>query len=212
MDKNYIKDLENFVKRMLIPMKDLSFRVIIKSISGYSVLPFKKDPQLTNLLKKVFRYASENINTKGIQAKRPNEVGNKIELFVKESLNKFNVKPEVPKNQNGKRVSAGYPDIIFEYHNHPIYLECKTYNLKNINTTQRSFYFSPSKNFKITKNAPHLMITFQIVKKHGRYFTTHWRLYSLENMKINLKHEFNQSNKKMYGDGSCLYLIVEEKV
>ena len=209
MDKNYVKDLENFVKKMITPLKDLSFGMIIKIISDCRVLPFSKYPKLINLLKKVFKQTTLEINRKGIKSTRPNEVGNKIEPFVKKSLNQFNLQADTPANKNGKRISTGYPDIIFQHKKSFYYLECKTYNLKNKETTQRSFYFSPSNNFKITKDAPHLMVSFEVEKRGKYYFVNYWKLFSLEKMRVDLKHEFNQSNKKMYADDSCLDLIVE---
>jgi len=212
MDPNYIKDLEACVKRMLIPMRDLPFNVIIKSISGNKVIPFQGEDNLIKLLKKSFSEAGVKANVKGIEAERANEVGNKIEPYVKDSLNNNKIEADVPKNKSGKRIAAGYPDILFSNKNKYYYLECKTYNQKNINTTQRSFYFSPSNNFKITKDAPHLMVAFQIIKRGDRYYVEHWRLYSLENLKVDLKHEFNQSNRKLYGDKSYLKLIEEEEI
>ncbi len=79
-------------------------------------------------------------------------------------------------------------------------------------TTQRSFYFLPSKSFKITKDAPHLMVSFEIEKRKTNYFVKHWKLFSLENLKVDLKNEFNQNNKEMYSAGSCIDLIVERKI
>ena len=209
MNEDYVNDLENFVRRMLKPMRDLSFRVIIKSISGQSVLTFKKEQSLIKTLGECFEEAGDKINARGIKSNRANEVGNKIEPFVKNALINHDLEADTPQNRDGRRISAGYPDMIFYYKKKPVYLECKTYNLDNINTTQRSFYFSPSKNFKITQDAPHLLVSYQILKKSGRYFTSHWRLYSLENLKVDLKHEFNQSNRKLYGNSSYLNLIEE---
>jgi len=213
MDKKYINELENTVKQMLSPLKDLPFRVIIKSISGFLVLPFQKKKKIIKLFEKSFDNAAKEINKKGIKSNRPNEVGNYIEPFIKESLNKVGLKADTPIDKNGKKKSMGYPDIEILFNNHHYYLEVKTYNIKNINTTQRAFYFSPSANSKITKNAPHLLISYQIEKgANGSYYAKHWRLYSLENLKVDLKHEFNQSNRKLYGDKSDLDLILEKKI
>ena len=212
-NENYIKDLENTVKQMLSPLKDLPFTVIIKSISGFSVLPFKKENELVELLEKSFDNAAVEINRQGIKSGRPNEVGNYIEPFIKNALNQMGLKADTPIDKNGKKKSTGYPDIEVAHDSQDFYIEVKTYNIKNINTTQRSFYFSPSENFKITKNASHLLISYQMEKaENGSYYAKHWRLYSLENLKVNLKHEFNQSNRKLYGDDSEIDLIIEKSV
>jgi len=198
---------------MLVPLRDLSFNVIIKSISGFSVLPFEKEQNIVGLFEKSFNDAALEINKNGVEASRPNEVGNYIEPFIKSALKKAGFIADVPAINNGKKKATGYPDIEVVYKEMFFYLEVKTYNIKNINTTQRSFYFSPSENFKITKNAPHLLISYQMEKdKNSLYFAKHWRFYSLENLKVDLKHEFNQNNKKMYGDESYLDLILEKEV
>jgi len=213
MSEKYIKDLENTVRQMLTPLKDMPFTVIIKSLSGFSVLPFEKNQEIIKLFGKCFDDAAIEINKNGIKSNRPNEVGNYIEPFIKNALNKTELKANIPSDKNGKKKSTGYPDIEIFFKNQYFYLEVKTYNIKNINTTQRSFYFSPSENFKITKDAPHLLISYQMEKSaSGLYYAKYWKFYSLENLRVDLKHEFNQSNRKLYGDESNLDLILENKI
>lgn len=213
MNKKYINDLENTIKQMLKHLKNLSFAVIVKSISGFSVLPFKQDKDIVSLLEKSFDQAAIEINKHGIKSTRPNEVGNYTEPFIKRTLNDVGFQAVTPIAQSGIRKSSGYPDIELLYKGQYFYLEVKTYNIKNINTTQRAFYFSPSENFKITKDAPHLMISYQIQKADdGLYYAKHWCLYSLENLIVDLKHEFNQSNRKLYGAESNLNLILEKSI
>jgi len=212
-NENYIKDLENTVKQMLSPLKDLPFTVIIKSISGFSVLSFQKEQNVIDLFGKSFDKAAVEINKNGIKASRPNEVGNYIEPFIKNALKNMGFTVDIPTDSNGKKKATGYPDIEVTYQDKSFYLEVKTYNVKNINTTQRSFYFSPSENFKVTKDAPHLLISYQMERnKNGLYYAKHWKFFSLENLKVDLKHEFNQNNRKTYGDESYLDLILEKEI
>ncbi|TSC95084.1 MAG: hypothetical protein CEN87_96 [Parcubacteria group bacterium Licking1014_1] len=213
MNEKYIKDLENVIKQMLSPFKDLPFVVIIKTISGFSVLPFEHNAEIIKLFGKSFDIAATEINKIGIKSNRPNEVGNYIEPFVKNALIAVGFSADVPTDNNGKKRSAGYPDIEILRENKSFYLEVKSYNIKNINTTQRSFYFSPSENFKVTKNAPHLLISYQVEKaENDLYYVKHWKFYSLENLKVDLKHEFNQNNRELYGDESNLDLISEKEI
>jgi hypothetical protein len=90
-----------------------------------------------------------------------------------------------------------------------VYLECKTYNLANIGTTQRAFYFSPSKeSFKITADARHLVMSFQIeiAQRQGQqvYVPVHWRIYSTDSMVVQVKHEFNANNRQIYRPDALL--------
>lgn len=200
-DQKYIKSLEKITKIITEPMKDLPFGSVIRLLSGKKVLKFN-NKILLNKLNKAISSAGNKAYKTGIFTKRVNEAGNQIELFVKEAINNAGLQADTPMAQNGKRKASGYPDIEIANKNQTLYLECKTYNIKNINTSHRAFYFSPSKNFKITKDAPHLMVCFQIIKTKRKnksaYAPVYWKLYTLENLKVNLKHEFNQSNKNLY--------------
>jgi hypothetical protein len=98
----------------------------------------------------------------------------------------------------------------------PCYLECKTYNIKNVNTTQRAFYFSPSDQFKVTRDAIHLLLAFQLEpeQRDGKrvFVPVHWKLITLHDLKVDLKHEFNQHNRDMYGSGVASALIAEADI
>lgn len=117
------------------------------------------------------------------------------------------LKADTPRNRAGRRQGMGYPDVeIIDSKNRMTYLECKTYNLNNINTTQRAFYFSPSdEGCKITADARHLVLSFQIkLKSPGIYIPVHWRIYSIDSMVVQVKHEFNADNRQMYRDEALL--------
>lgn len=110
--------------------------------------------------------ATKNANNNGIFTRRANEVGNHIEPFMIEALNKIGLKADRPKTKEGKKKAVGYPDIFVEdKHRRPNYVECKTYNERNYQTTQRSFYFSPAErpnDFKVIHDARHIIVSFKI--------------------------------------------------
>ncbi len=91
-DAVYVKRLESVVKQMLEPLKNVPFRLVIESLSGHRVIAFRssdeKDRRFLNLLKETARTAVKKINKDGIRSRRANEVGNAIELFVEDALNK----------------------------------------------------------------------------------------------------------------------------
>ena len=204
---DYVKQLENCISKFLKPLKDIPFPIAIKAISGHEVIAFDKknqaDKKLLDRLIKAMNIAVKNAYKTGMLTSRPNEVGNHIEPFVKNAINNIGMKAEIPLTSNGKHQSAGYPDIIIkDIDNRITYLECKTYNQKSIGSSFRAFYFQPSKNSKITYDARHLMVGFEIIKENRKkksvFVPTHWRLYTLEKMLVQIKHEFNASNKGMY--------------
>lgn len=210
-DEQYIKQLEETIKKFMAPLENIPFPIAIKAISGHEVIPFDKnnndDKVLLKKLSEAALVAGREAQSEGIRSKRPNEVGNYIEPFVKRALSQVGLKADTPRNRAGRRQGMGYPDVeIIDSKNRVTYLECKTYNLNNINTTQRAFYFSPSdEGCKITADARHLVLSFQIeLKSPGIYIPVHWRIYSIDSMVVQVKHEFNADNRQMYRDEALL--------
>ncbi len=208
MDQNnYVKQLEETISKFLKPLKDIPFPIAIKAISGREVLAFdknsQKDKELLNRLIKAMNIAVKNAYKTGILSARPNEVGNYVEPFVKDAISNVGMKAEIPLTSNGKHQSVGYPDIfIKDIDGRVTYLECKTYNQKSIGSSLRAFYFQPSESSKIIHDARHLMVSFEIIKekRNGKSFFVpiYWKIYTLEKMLVQVKHEFNASNKGMY--------------
>lgn len=207
-NKDYVNKLEKTLAKFLEPVKDIPFSVAIKVISGYQVLSVdRNEEENKKLLRKLVEAAEisgKESFQKGIVARRANEVGNKIEPFVKKALVGTGLIANTPKTKEGTRKATGYPDIeIQDKNGRIIYLECKTYNLKNVGTTQRAFYFSPAKRgCKITSDAYHLIMSFQIdtVKRQNKlvYVPVHWKILTTEDLIVQLKHEFNASNRDLY--------------
>ncbi|GAJ16742.1 unnamed protein product, partial [marine sediment metagenome] len=126
----------------------------------------------------------------------PNEAGNHIELFVVDALKVAGLKADKPIAKSGKRKAAGYPDIqIDDELGNTIYLDCKTYNTRTKDQSFRTFYFSPSKDPKITKDAFHLLMSYELdtVERKGRraFIPISWQIYTLDRLLIQIKHEFN---------------------
>ncbi len=208
MDKEYISALENVIKQMLVPLKGIPFGLVIESISGKKVIPFDKfdllDSKLLGQLIEAANLAGMIINKTGIYSSRANEVGNAIEPFVIDGLNRIGLIARKPQTEAGKERSAGYPDIYFiDNFRRSNYLECKTYNKKSLESSLRSFYLSPSTDFKIIYDAHHFVLSYEIVeqKRSGAmnlYRCSSWKLLSIEKLLVNVKYEFNADNKELY--------------
>lgn len=214
--ERYIKELEETVSQFLKPLKNIPFKIVMKAISGCNVIPFdKNDPQDQQLLKDLIKataVAAKNAYQKGIFTRRENEVGNHIESFVIEALNEIGLKADRPTTKEGKKKSTGYPDIfVIDRYGRPNYIECKTYNEKNYQSTQRSFYFSPaerSTDFKVIYDARHIIISFKIEKakrnKKVAFIPVHWKIFSTNNLIGQIKYEFNSTNRQMYREEALL--------
>jgi hypothetical protein len=208
MPDNYTKKLEEVIKQMLTPLKGIPFSLVIESLSNHKVIPFNKndvkDLAVLETLKAVAKKAAEDVNIKGILRPRPNEVGNDIEPFVEKTLNANGFKASTPITKGGKHKSTGYPDLEFkDKFGRVNYLECKSFNKENVDTTQRSFYLSPSEDFKITTDAHHFVISFEIYvdgqkEDNHIYKCAAWKILSVENLEVDVKYEFNSDNARMY--------------
>jgi len=220
-NNEYTKRLENVIKQMLQPLKDIPFNLVIESMTGKKVISFdfaKSDHQkILSLLKQAALNAGKEINKTGILRPRPNEVGNDIEPYVRNALNLMDINADIPIGPSGHKKSTGYPDILFWFNENPYYLECKTYNIKNIKTTQRSFYLSPSDEFKVIYDAPHFIISFEIYvageqgNKHI-YKCKHYKILSIESLSLDIKYEFNSDNNRMYSGKDGTIILAEGEI
>lgn len=201
-------DIKHIIESMKVPIHNLSLSQVIEALSGYKVLPFdKNDPRDRRVLEVLCTVAQEvvkEVNQEGIKRPRPNEVGNDIEVYVKDVLTKEGYNADVPRALNGTKKATGYPDIEFvDEFGRIHYLECKTYNIKNISTTQRSFYLSPSENFKVTDDAHHFVLSFEIYVSHREgtnniYKCRHWKIVDVSDLQLDVKYEFNSDNQRLY--------------
>lgn len=221
MSNEYTKRLENVIRQMLTPLKDIPFNLVIEAMTGKKVIPFNygnsEHKKVLSLLEKTAVMAGREINKKGILRTRPNEVGNDIEPYVKKALNSLKLNASVPECPSGKKKAVGYPDIIFQFNGTPYYLECKTYNSKNKDTSQRSFYLSPSDEFKITFDAVHFMIAFEIYvdgEQNGKhiYKCCNYKILSLDTLSLDVKYEFNSDNKRLYSNKNGAQILREGKI
>jgi len=214
--EKYIKELEEAISQFLKPLKNIPFKIAIKVMSGCKVIPFDKnnpdDRRLLIDLIKATKLAAKNAYRKGIFTRRENEVGNHIEPFIIEALNKIGLKADRPETREGKKKAVGYPDIfVIDRKGRPNYIECKTYNERNYQTTQRSFYFSPAErpsDFKVIYDARHLIVSFKIERAErsdkSAFVPIYWKIFSTDNLIGQIKHEFNSTNKQMYTEEALL--------
>jgi Holliday junction resolvase len=211
---DYIKQLEDVVRKMLSPLKGIPLNIVIKALSGYKILEFNKndpyDRELLECLIIAFKNTMQSINNNGIDKARPNEVGNAIEYYVKKELNNLGCNATTPTAKSGRQKSTGYPDIMFNYKGKDNYLECKTFNENDLTSSLRTFYLSPSDDFKITKDAHHFLVSFEMEKrKDNKFYVKRFKILTLEKINVDVKNEFNANNKELYKSSNILYEFPE---
>lgn len=211
------EELKGVIYQMLKPLKGLSLEIVIEGLCNHKVIPYDKknvkDNIVLNNLIKVAENVLIQVNYNGIKRSRPNEVGNDIEPFVKKALIEIGYYANTPQTKSGNKKNTGYPDIEFiDDFKQSHYLECKTYNIENIETTQRSFYLSPSIDFKVTKDAHHFGVSFEVysdtdIGNLHVYKIKSWKILDLSMLELDVKYEFNSDNKRLYNNN----LIIAQK-
>lgn len=200
------------------PTAQIPFKTVIEATTQHQILDFNTNNPAHLLLYQKLCAAAEsaltNARSAGLFSTRANEAGNHMEIFVKAALAEAGLTARTPVTANGRAQSTGYPDVEI-LNPIPCYLELKTYSPTTVNTTQRSFYYSPSENPKVTRDAVHLLLAYEIERseREGRtvFLPRHWKLITLQDLEVNLKFEFNQSNRGLYGKDAQSALLSEGK-
>jgi hypothetical protein len=216
-DEEYIKELEAVLAGFLKPVKNIPFSLIIKSMCGRTILPMDvdsaEDSALVAQLARVAALAGELVRANPIRRNRPNEVGNDVESYVVTAATSVGFTAARPKTASGRGRSTGYPDILLVGEDgRPTYLECKIFGEGGDLTTMRSFYLSPSDDFKVTLDARHLLMAFGVEREpidgsqDSFYRATSFKLVDLSGLKCDVKYEFNSDNIRLYRE----HLILAE--
>ncbi len=201
------------------PAKKIPFKEVILATTQQHVLDF--DPnnaahrELFQKISAAANAALTNARAAGLFSARANEAGNHMESFVRAALKEVGLTARVPVTTAGEAQAVGYPDVEIRGVV-PCYLELKTYSASTVNTTQRSFYYSPSEKPKVTHDALHLLLAYELerTERGGRvtFLPTHWKLVTLQNLTVDLKFEFNQSNRGLYGKDAAAALLGESRL
>lgn len=202
MSRTREEKLEAALAQFIKPMKGIPFDVIIRALCGVAVERFNTDEPANrntlNMLVSAMRQACKTVQRNPIKRSRPNEVGNDMEPFVITSLNDIGLNASPPRTKGGKGKSTGYPDVKIEIAGVVIYLEVKTFAAKTHETTQRSFYLSPSENPKVIENANHLLVGFEIERNGNTYTPVAFEIVDLYGLDCDMKAEFNSDNRRLY--------------
>ena len=187
--------------------REIALPKLISLISGHEVYDW--DETLAPLFEQVAEGVLAEVAQRPICADRINEVGNAVELYVLAALEEAGLKSGRPTPPSGRKKTAGYPDLYAISGDDLFYIEIKTYSAKTEKSSQRTFYISPSDDFKVTQDAYHLLLAFSTNEiEEGVYSLSGFKLLDLFNLTCHLKLEFNASNKDLYDEASGL--VVEE--
>jgi hypothetical protein len=186
-------------------VEELYFRDVIKAATDHSIVKF--DDSSLKVLAKIDECLKNNFSNLQLQMKkyegRANEAGNEIEKLLKLQLNNLsNISCKTPTLANGTAQSSGYPDYLIESSNVTIYADIKAFQAKTKESSFRSFYYEPTNQVKILKDAPHCLIGFEIKSLGGDnkspFELVNYEIVDLYDLQVNFKAEFNANNSDVY--------------
>jgi hypothetical protein len=191
-------ELRQRVRELRDGLRDVPLPLIIEEFSGYAVRPWQGEYR--DQLAAVGDDVLAAVNRGGLASDRVNEAGNAVEEVVLAALRARWFRASRPAGPSGRAHVAGYPDDF--------YVEVKTYSATTKDSTQRTFYLSPGADFKVTRDAIHLLIAVQLEQTSDRrYRATSVRWLDLSRLRCDLKHEFNANNRDLYRPESGLVII-----
>lgn len=152
--------------------------------------------------------AARRFNADEQDIDRTNEVGVLLEKYLLRAFHDAGINVNVPKTRTGITRSTGYSDLKIKIEESVYYVEVKVFSSHTISSKQRTFYFTESKDPKITENAYHLLIGFEIQKTGDQdYEIVRIHCRDLRNLPCKVKTEYNSSNSQLYGENEIGYRL-----
>ena len=192
-------------------LRAVPFSEVIFDTAGKKVLPFDASNAVDQRVAKAISAAADeamkrlNAPDSAIQnVDRINEVSSRFEDTLREVLNSNpGLRCDFPLTAEGKVQRSGYPDLrIIDLESKRVfYLDPKLYATGSRDSSFRAFYFEPRKGTnKVRDDAVHLVVGFEheTRRRNGLWKFTRWDLVDLSRFTVNLKAEFQGSNRDMY--------------
>jgi len=191
-----------------------SFSHVVSQHTPHQVIPFNpKNTEDLFLQKELSRIADEitfefSKNGSPIHGlKRINEASRFVEDALLKKLNTVSdLECSIPLNSKGKTQRSGYPDlhILHKPSDKHYYLDPKLFSQNSATSSLRTFYYSPTSQNKIHHDATHLLLGISHDGNNGNWAFLNWKLVDLYNLPVQLKSEYNASNKEIYSENLIL--------
>jgi hypothetical protein len=206
-------EVRNRIRDLRHGLRDVPLPLIIEALCGHRVLGWDGDGRAQ--FEAAAEVVRESIDREGVRSARINEAGNAVERHVLEALRRQGFVAGRPVAESGRVRTAGYPDLEAKFGGVAYYIEVKVLTEGTEDSTQRSFYLSPSADFKVTHDAVHLLVAVELepvareTDPEGlvRYRAVRVRWLDLSRLRCDLKHEFNASNRDLYSPEAGLIVI-----
>jgi hypothetical protein len=194
-------------------LANIPFADVILDATGKRILPVDPvadKPWLTQLSSALDRTLTAlNDPAQPIhQAARINEASRYIEDQLHDELNKIpGWKCTIPLTSSGEEQRSGYPDLRLALPDGSfVLLDPKLFDPDSRTSTLRTFYYEPrTLTNKIHEDARHLLVGIRHNGKPGPELQLlGWELIDVSKLRVQLKAEFQASNKDIYQNGNTV--------
>ena len=184
---------------------------VVEATSGKKVLPFDTNSdavckRIAAAVKNALSTALEQANSKSSPLKKKSRINETSRFFEDTLRDLLNSTPgfscDYPKTAEGKEQRSGYPDLrlVHTDSGRVAYLDPKVYAEDSESSSFRTFYFEPQEGTgKIHDDAHHLILGISHNGEPGSWTFTGWKIVDVCNLELQLKAEFNASNRELYG-------------
>jgi len=194
-----LENLKDFSRKVLQPLKDVAFPVIVEATTGKKIIRINLDANEDKELIESIKQVADEISKKYYEkleliGNRPNDVSEPLEQVFVDCL--------INAGKGAIRLKQkGYPDLeIKDKLERITYMEIKVSRVENIKEgSPRNFFYKPSIKTKIKEDARHLLIGFAIKEHTPKHWKiVGWKLVDLAYLKVDFKPEFNADNIEIY--------------
>jgi hypothetical protein len=191
-------------------LRALPFSEVISAATGKQVHALDLNDETDQRVLKQLRAALDEVVRRmnapdaAIQSvARINEVSSHFEDMTREILGAVpGLSCDFPRTAQEKIQRSGYPDLrlVDNETKRVYYLDPKLYAVGSRESSFRTFYFEPKvATNKVRDDAVHLILGFEHEpRKAGHWNFTRWDIVDLAHFKVELKAEFQGSNRDMY--------------
>jgi hypothetical protein len=205
--------IKNLLKEN-VSNREFDFSTYISAVSGKNVIPAKQRssyPRIRAAIHTAMIGLLAEMNTLDSPLRDLERINESSRFFEDSLLAKLEategINCSAPLTRAGKTQRSGYPDLkIQDQETGDIYyLDSAFMERGSEASSLRTCYFEPNDStFKITDDASHLILGIEHDGNTDNLKFSTYRLVDLSHLKINLKAEFQASNKELYRAESIL--------
>jgi len=192
-------------------LKGIPFSEVLAATTGKNILPVNPEAVW---LKRLAAVLDRTLAAMNDPAHPIHSVGriNEASRFIEDQLMaECNKEPGwscgIPRTSAGEEQRSGYPDLRLVLEDQSVvYLDPKLFARGSKTSTLRTFYYEPkSATSKVQDDARHLLVGVQHNGSEGGQIRfEEWDLVDVSKIKVQLKAEFQASNKDLYRGDTIL--------